>query len=241
VSAPGTLLVAESGEGYVSAASHLISRELWAAAARRPGERIHVAISGGNTPLPILSDLRTRAIPWDRIDWFWVDERFVPHEDPRSNAGNARRALFDHVQNAHVFPCPEPSATLDLETAAKVYEEAILGALGEAPVFDLVLLGIGDDGHTASLFPGEPELAETSRVVVPVPARNGREPRLTLTAPVLQSARTTWVLAQGEKKRGPIGRARATPAGPWSETPAHLLSHARGDVLWLVDAAARPA
>jgi 6-phosphogluconolactonase len=235
-----TLLVAESREGYVTAASHIISRELWAAAARRPGERIHVAISGGNTPLPILADLRTRTMPWDRVDWFWVDERFVPQNDARSNAGNARRALFDHVQNATIFPCPEPGA-LDLDTASKVYEETILGALGEAPVFDLVLLGIGDDGHTASLFPGEPELSETSRVVVPVPARGGREARLSLTAPVLQSARTTWVLAQGAGKREPIARARATPAGPWNETPAHLLAHARGDVFWLVDAAAQPA
>jgi 6-phosphogluconolactonase len=224
---------------FAAAAARHVSSELWSAVAQRGAATI--AISGGTTPLPVLALLRSMSLPWSQTTWLWVDERFVPSTDSRSNAGNALRALFSHVPNATFLPCPGPESG-DLAGAARRYAGTVRDALqATGDRFDLVLLGIGDDGHTASLFPNEPEVLSNADVVLSVPARAGREPRLTLSASTLLQARCATVLAQGASKRAPIERARTRPQGPYLETPAHLLAHRVHPTFWLLDPSATPA
>jgi 6-phosphogluconolactonase len=198
---------------------------------------VRIALSGGTTPKPLFEKLRSAKLPWNWTEWYWVDERFVAKEDARSNSGEASRLLFDHIRGVHVFPFADPS-TGSLENAAASYDALIKTRFGNAsPVFDVVVLGIGDDGHTASLFPNEPEVAVKAdgAIAVAVPSRNERDPRLTLTAPVLQRANYVVVLAKGNAKLEPLRRARGLTPTTLAETPASLLLEATGQVLYVVD------
>jgi 6-phosphogluconolactonase len=228
-----------SSEAFAEAAAHLIAAELWAAVGQRG--QATIAISGGNTPLPVLTRLASLELPWRQTTWLWVDERFVPASDARSNVGNARRVLFDRVAAAQVL-APQGPEFGDLSAVSMRYARDVRAALKASVstadpngAFDVVLLGIGDDGHTASLFPGAPEVMCADDVVLPVPARAGREPRITLSSATLIEARVAIVLAQGAKKREPVARARTWPAGAYLETPAHLLAHRTRPTFWVVD------
>jgi 6-phosphogluconolactonase len=206
--------------------------------------RSAVAISGGTTPRRLFALLALEPhralIPWDRVHWFWADERFVPPEDAASNYGMARAALLDRVPmpDDHVHPVPTVGVTL--EQAAQRYEATLQDFYGSAkldparPLFDAVLLGLGEDGHTASLFPGHAAAAERRRWAVPVTGARP-EPRVTLTAPVLGSSRHTAVLVAGSGKRPAVTRALA--GEPRLPTTAIMPI---GDWLWLADAAAAP-
>lgn len=232
----GEVLVAADGEALARIAAHLVRAELAAAAAQSGVARI--AISGGTTPRVMNRILATLSLPWDRIEWFQVDERFVPYDNPRSNFGAAKDDLFGpaHVPDSHVHPMPV-SPTPD--EAARAYEATLRRVFaGDPLVFDLVLLGIGDDGHTASLFPGEDTVDVTDRWVAGVPAGKDREPRVTLTRPMITAARRVFVIAQGEKKKEPIRRARGE--GALRDTPSRLTQEVQGTLLFLVDEAARP-
>jgi 6-phosphogluconolactonase len=200
-----------------------------------PARTLCVALSGGSTPRPLFERLRTETLPWSRLAWYWVDERFVPYEDARSNAGEAKRLLFDHIPTAQIFPFAAPPAA-SIEHAAEAYEALLAEGL-PATGFDIVLLGIGDDGHTASLFPNEPEVHVRDRRVVHVPARPTRDARLSLTAPVLQSAQHVLVLARGQSKIAPLRRARGIDSTSLDHTPASLLLDATGTLTYVVDAA----
>jgi 6-phosphogluconolactonase len=129
----------------------------------------------------------------------------------------------------------------DLAQAARDYEatlrDTIKAKVSGLPALDLVVLGVGDDGHTASLFPGEPTVNITDRLVADVPAREGREARLTLTAPMLENAKSTVILAFGKSKHAPLERIWAT-SGDLSATPARVIRGFRGAITWVIDRAA---
>lgn len=182
----------------------------------RPGA-FAVCLSGGTTPRRLYEVLADPPIasrfPWRRAHWFWGDERFVPHDHPESNCGMARAALLSRVPAPEENIHPIPTEGLSPEEAARAYErtlERFRGAHARAPghpLFDVTLLGIGEDGHTASLFPGDPALEEGRRGAVAVHA-NFRW-RITLTRPALESSRDLAFVAAGAAKSAVAARARA--------------------------------
>ena len=206
--------------------------------------RFVVALSGGSTPRALharLVALGPDALPWRRTHVVFGDERCVPPDDAASNYGMARDTLLAHVpvpaEQVHRMEGERPP--LD---AARRYEarlRALAGADDAAPFVDLLLLGMGADGHTASLFPGAPTLDERTRWVVPAEAPVGVTPRerLTLTLPALARARTVLVLAAGAEKRAAVARAEAEPADAPDALPVGRV-RGRDATLWLLDAAA---
>jgi 6-phosphogluconolactonase len=155
-----------------------------------------LALTGGSTPEPVYERLAQISYPWEEVQVFMGDERCVPPDHPDSNYGMAKRALLDHV-HARVHPPPFPC---DADT----YERELHDVFGEGiPRFDLIHLGMGPDGHTASLFPGKPALEVEDRLVtyVPEPGMPPPHPRLTVTFPVLRAAKVVTFLVSGEDKR----------------------------------------
>jgi len=210
------------------------------------GDCVAVCLAGGSTPARLYELMAgehyRHAIPWHRIHWFWGDDRFVPHDDPRSNFGAARRLLLDHVPvppgNIHAMPTNSASA----DEAARLYETELRRFYGadkldpRRPLFDVVLMGVGPDGHTASLFPGHAELEERSRWVIGV-REAGLEPfvpRVTLTFPVLASTREMLFLVSGHGKREIM-----TSVLSKTDLPA-TRAYAEGNLVWLVDRDAAP-
>lgn len=197
-----------------------------------------LVLSGGSTPRTLYSLLasqfRTR-IPWARVQVFWGDERYVPPEDSRSNYRMAKETLLDHVPcpaaNIHPMPTHFPSA----DAAARDYELTLRNHFVEQwPRFDLVLLGIGDDGHTASLFPGSLALAERTRWVVAAQVPAEPPLRLTLTLPVLTRAAAVSVLVAGAAKAEAL-RHVLEGAGDWIKYPAAGIRLGTGSVIWWAD------
>jgi 6-phosphogluconolactonase len=204
------------------------------------GPRFAVCLAGGSTPrrvYELLASAERARFSWDRAHWFFGDERFVPHDHPDSNYRMARAALFDAapVPPANVHPMPtagSPSA------AAQRYEMGLRDFYGAAtldpqrPLFDVVLLGLGEDGHTASLFPGTAALQERRRWVVDV-LNPKSEPRITLTYPALESTRALAFLVAGAHKRDVLGRV-------WrgEDLPAARLQFPAPN--WFIDQAADP-
>ena len=206
--------------------------------------RIAVALSGGSTPRPLyrlLTEPPWRArLPWDRIHWFWGDERFVPPDHPDSNYRMAREAMLAlaPIPPANIHPVPTAG---DPAAAARSYQETLQSfydgaALDPArPLFDIQLLGLGPDGHTASLFPGTAVLGERRRWVAEVVGAKP-ETRITLTYPVLESSRHTAFLVAGADKRAALAGALAHH----QELPAARLAP-MGELVWFVDREAHPA
>lgn len=164
--------------------------------------QISMALAGGSTPRPVYAALAARAeLDWARIDVFFGDERAVPPDDPDSNYRMARETLLEPASvpehRVHRMEAERP----DLERAADEY------AAGLPSAFDVMLLGIGHDGHTASLFPGSAALDERHRLVMPVTGPKPPPTRLTVTPPVIVRAREVIVLATGSAKAGPVARA----------------------------------
>ena len=212
-------------------------------AARARG-RFTVALCGGFTPLALYrllaaSPLRD-ILPWDRTQVFFGDERCVPPEDPASNYGAARALLLSRVPipagNIHRMRGEEDPAR-----AVAAYEAELRAAFGlEAggvPRFDLILLGLGEDGHTASLFPGSPALRETNRLVAAPFVERLSAYRLTLTLPVLNAAREVLVLVAGGEKAAVLREALEGPGGP-EPLPIQQVKPREGSLTYLVDAAA---
>jgi 6-phosphogluconolactonase len=197
-----------------------------------------LCLSGGSTPRAAYRLLSQKNdLPWDCTELFLGDERFVPPDHPDSNSRMVRETL---LAGGHVHP----RAFLPMQTdgtpeeAAFLYEEELRQQYGASvldpavPLFDLMLLGLGPDGHTASLIPGQPVLEERSRWVAPVP--KGRdEVRLTLTYPALESSRTILFLVAGADKAEAVARVR----GGDTSLPAGALKP-QGEVIWLLDRAA---
>lgn len=158
-----------------------------------------VVLSGGSTPLPMYRQLAEhRDLPWERVRFFWGDERFVPHDHPDSNYRAAREALLEPLglPGDRIFPWPILETP---ERSAETYARTLQKILGEPLHFDLTFLGLGDDGHTASLFPGTGAVEATGLTVASHPEDKG--PRLSLTAEALSRSRTVAFLVSGEGKR----------------------------------------
>jgi 6-phosphogluconolactonase len=203
-----------------------------AAVAARGG--CSVALAGGATPRATYEVLATSALaaalPWGAIDWFFGDERAVPFDHPDSNYRLAAESLFAGRPEALARACRMPADAADADMAARAYSQLLPDPL------DVVILGMGEDGHTASLFPGSPALDERLERVVAVTGEKPPFRRMTITPPVIESARDVLVLVAGEGKAAALARALEGPLDVRS-LPVQL---ARGRT-FLVDAAAAGA
>lgn len=230
--------VAEDAEALAHRVAQLITD-----LAANSRDRVAICLSGGSTPrrlYQLLAELPYRdALPWDRIHWFWGDERFVPRDHPDSNYGMVRTAMLARA------PAPPPNVhdiptTGSPEDAARAYERELKSYYGAEtldparPLFDVQILGLGPDGHTASLFPGTSTLEERQRWVVDI-AGARPETRITLTYPTLESSRHTAFLVAGADKRAILARALSGDQA----LPAARLRPV-GELTWFVDKAARP-
>ena len=205
--------------------------------------RFAIALSGGHTPEKMFSLWAETAqyrdkTPWDRIHLFWSDERYVPKNDPLSNYHMARETLISHVpipaENVH----PVPTNLFPPEACARAYEADLLKFFGaEPPTFDVQLLGIGPEGHTASLFPGSAALDEKLRWVAAVRVPAEPPQRITFTPVVLDCGRNTFFLVAGENKRDILSAIREEPTTETSRYPAVRIHPAKTPV-WFLDAAA---
>jgi 6-phosphogluconolactonase len=200
------------------------------------------ALGGGSTPRAVYqllaSDAYRERLPWNAIHFFWGDERHVPPDHPDSNFRMAREAMLDAVPvppgNIHRVPAEEP----DAQRAAAEYEATLRSffalAQGEWPRFDLILLGLGQEGHTASLFPGSAAIHERERLVVAPWVEAQKTFRVTLTPPVLNHARCAMFLVSGEEKAEALHAVLEGPREP-DLYPAQIVE---GNRLWMVDRAA---
>jgi 6-phosphogluconolactonase len=233
------------GPAEVAAAAAELFTTTAAAAAKNRGVA-RVAISGGSTPKVMFELLADPAqpylarVPWAQLQLFWVDERCVPPDHPESNYGMTRAAMLDKV------PLPEANVhrmegELDPELAASRYESEIRNTFklegAETPTFDLILLGLGPDGHTASLFPHTDGLNEMSRICFANHVPQKDTWRLTLTWPVITQGREVAFLIEGEEK---VDMVRTVFTGPYDPEsyPAQLIRPASGRLTLLLDAAA---
>ena len=231
-----TLTVLESADRVAERAAELFAQS--AADAIRDRGQFVVALAGGSTPEMAYRVLATTpGIEWDKVVVFVGDERMVPTDDPRSNLGMARRVLFDRVPipASNVFSVAVEGNSPD--AAARLYADAIAATVGApvtgpAPRFDLIYLGVGDDGHTASLFPRKPALDEQSAWVVASPPGELPPPvdRVTLTFPVLNAARRVAFLVTGPKK----ARILSEVLGG-RDYPATRVRPTAGELIWLAD------
>ncbi|WP_028923016.1 6-phosphogluconolactonase [Pseudonocardia acaciae] len=208
-----------------------------------------VVLTGGRTGIAVLEQLRRSpardAVDWSRVDLYWGDERFLPPGDPERNDTQARAALLEHVPVAPERVHPMPAADVrwrdDLDGAAESYASTLAARAtpedhGPVPRFDVCLLGVGEEGHVASIFPSSPAVYETDRAVVAV--HNSPKPppaRITLTLPAIRRSDEVWLLTTGEAKSAAVAMA-LSGAGD-VQLPA---AGARGlrRTLWLLDRAA---
>ncbi len=207
-----------------------------------------VALSGGSTPQMLYNLLAnepfSERVDWSRTHLFWGDERCVPPDSPGSNYGKAKQILLDHV------PIPEENVhriqgELQPEQAAEQYEETLLSFFSALPTeeqrdqasFDLVLLGMGDDGHTASLFPGTPAIDERTRWVAAQYVDKLGSWRITLTPPILNRAAQVAFLVSGAAKSYTLQRVIYGSYQP-ERYPAQVIQPTSGNLVWLVDEAA---
>lgn len=206
-----------------------------AEASVRERGRFVVVLSGGSTPLKMYGWLQGHhadAAFWRDTHVLWGDERFVPHEQPDSNYGAAKAALLDHVPVPGAQVHPWPFLEDDPEGSAAQLADTLRTLLNDGP-FDLTLLGLGEDAHTASLFPGTGAVFDEGLTTVVRPP--GKGTRLSLTAATLSRSRTVAFLVQGEGKREALARTLAPDENPnFDQTPARAI-RAQNDLLWLTD------
>ena len=204
--------------------------------------RVSIALAGGHSPTPLYSlwaqEYRDR-IPWDRAHLFWGDERYVPPENDLSNYKMVRQALLEHIPISRNNVHPMPTYFGLPDEAARNYEDTLRQFFGdEPPSIDLVFLGVGAEGHTASLFPDSPALEEQARWVLAVEAPAAPPRRLTLTLPILNQARHLFFIAVGAGKREIITALRDEPDARPSAYPAGRVRPKTGRVTWFLDRAA---
>jgi len=220
------IVVVPDAEAVAAAAADRIAA--WCDAASGP---LDLGCSGGRTPQATYRALRDRGLPWPRLVGWLVDERWVPPGHPESNAAMVRRLLADHVPMRFAAPdttLPGPAA------AAAAYEEWLWSRLGPDPEPHVVLLGVGDDGHTASLFPGGTAAACDRPGYVAEPVPHGGMARLSATGPLLAAARHVLFLATGAGKAAVLRRVLVAE----EPLPARRVAEAAAETTWLLDAAA---
>ena len=206
--------------------------------------RFTIALSGGSTPKNLFNLLATNArtvLPWDRMFFFFGDERHVPPTDPESNYRMADESLLSKVPvppgNVFRIPAENPDAAAAAAAYEKTLQKFFALQPGQFPVFDLILLGMGPDGHTASLFPGTAGLQEKSRLVIANWVEKFKTSRITLTLPVLNAARCVTFLVSGTDK-APALHAVLDSDAPGEQYPSKLVRPTDGKLIWLVDRAA---
>jgi len=192
--------------------------------------RFSLGLAGGSTPAATYEALRDRGHGWDRVDAWLSDERWVPHDDERSNGRMAAETLMDHVDAR--FHRPRWSEHIDAAGSA-VHYEATIRSIHDDGRPDLILLGMGADGHTASLFPGSEALDETSRLFVANTIPESGEVRLTATYPLLWSAHRLLVMVTGEAKAPALAEAFAG-----GSVPIARIGEGEAEVEWHADRAA---
>ena len=216
--------------------------DLLADGLRRTTGQYSVALSGGSTPkllFRLLAGEYREQIDWSRLELFWGDERCVPHDSPESNYGVTHELLLRHVsipeQQIHAIACSDDPAA-----EAGRYDELLrqrLPAERELPVFDLVFLGMGDDGHTASIFPDQRELLTVDALAATARHPESGQIRISLTGPVINNARRVAFLVTGAGKQERVGDVLRHRPG-YGQYPAAHIAPAHGELHWFLDEAA---
>ena len=242
MSAPAELRRLTTPQDLFQAAAEEVIRAATSAIAQR--RRFTIALSGGSTPKNMYTLIAANAsasLPWDQMFFFWSDERHVPPDNPESNYRMANEALLSKVPvpAANIFRVP--SENPDAAAAADAYEQTLREffalAPGEFPRFDLILLGMGPDGHTASLFPETAALQEKSRLVVANWVEKLKTSRITFTLPVLNAARGVAFLVSGTDKAAALHEV-LEGNDPAEKYPSKLVQPTDGKLIWFVDRAA---
>lgn len=243
-SSPEIRIVPDPPALFQAAAGEFAAR---ATSAVSSNGRFTVALSGGSTPQALYSLLATnyhRRLPWDRMFFFWGDERHVPPDHPESNYRMAYETLLSKVPvpvgNVFRVPAENPDAGRAAETYEHMLREFFKVQGGAFPRFDLILLGMGPDGHTASLFPGTAALRERTRLVVANWVEKLKTHRITLTIPVLNQAAVVTFLVSGRDKAETLKEVLEGDE-PANRFPSKLVRPTNGKLIWLVDKAAAAA
>lgn len=228
--------VMPNSESLAHAAAEIFIQQFKRAMTR--SEKFSVVLSGGHTPARtyelLAEESYQKQVDWSRVHVFWGDERCVPETDPRSNFRMATETLLSHVpiprSQIHPIVCiQEP------QVSAIQYESVLRQYFGQTPPkFDLVFLGLGEDGHTASLFPNSPALTENTKWVVPVQKANENFARITLSLELLNQTELALFLISGSNKREILKKVlddqKSKPT-----LPAQLIHPIEGNLIWLVD------
>jgi len=242
MSSPAEIRILTTPQELSEAAAEEVLRAAKESVAQRG--RFTIALSGGSTPKNLFNLLATNArnvMPWDRTFFFWGDERHVPPTDPDSNYRMAEETMLSKIPVAagNVFRIAAENP--DAAAAAEAYEQTLRKFFhlepGQFPVFDLILLGMGPDGHTASLFPNSAGLQEKSRLVIANWVEKLKTSRLTLTLPVLNAARCVAFLVSGTDKAAVLKTVLEEDA-PGEQYPSKLVQPKDGKLIWLLDRAA---
>lgn len=206
---------------------------------------LYIALSGGNTPrmfFEILSEFdsqKRNKIEWKKIHFFWGDERCVPHKHPDSNYGNANKVLFSKIDipPKNIYPINgEIDPDLECENYSQLIKKNVPSSTG-TPVFDWIFLGIGDDGHTASLFPNQMELISSEKICVRAVHPETKQLRITLTAKTINMAKRITFLATGKEKQEVIKQILNKEATA-KKYPAAKISPENGRLDWYLDSIA---
>jgi 6-phosphogluconolactonase len=228
-------------ELFAAAAEEVVRAATEAVAERG---RFTIVLSGGSTPKSLFNLLATNArtvLPWDRMFFFWGDERHVPPTDPDSNYKMAEETMLSKIPvaagNMFRIAAENPDAAAAADTYEKTLQKFFALEPGQFPRFDLILLGMGPDGHTASLFPGSAGLQEKSRLVIANWVEKFKTSRLTFTLPVLNAAACVTFLVSGTDK-APALHAVLEGDAPGEQYPSKLVRPVDGKLIWLIDRAA---
>ncbi|HEV2615584.1 MAG TPA: 6-phosphogluconolactonase [Candidatus Acidoferrales bacterium] len=200
-----------------------------------------IALSGGRTPekaYELWSTEFREKMPWAKTHFFWGDERFVPANDPKNNYRMTRESLFRHIPTPPENIHPIETNFAQADEAARAYEKVLREFISETgPSFDLMFLGVGGEGHTASLFPDSPALREEKRWVVGVKAPAEPPVRVSLTFPILRRARVTYFLVAGPEKQEIVATLRRDASGGIEKLPVEMV-RPEGEMIWFLDRAA---
>lgn len=211
----------------------------------RQSHQFSVVLAGGTTPRSfytlLANDPYRSRIPWREIHFFWGDERWVSRDHPESNSRMADEVFLSQVpipaENIHPIVVEQDDPVLSAEAYERTLQEFFKLKQGEAPSFDLVLLGLGEDGHTASLFPDSPVLTETDRLAAVARGTGSDRARVTLTLPVFNKAKNILWLVSGAKKKSIVQKIFSKNIKRRC-LPAEMIQPKSGEVLWLMDQAA---